>query len=660
MVKYFKYIFLAAITLIAASGCQEDIEDTFSKKPTAPVLVNNGAILLTQNTMSEDITWAWSAARFMNGEVTYDLYAQYEDQPAVQVGSGTKNLSLSVSKTDFWSLIKGIPSVPENASFDINFYVNATDALNTYTSAKQRVKVYAYGNAVSPVLSATVSEVVLDINNPTGNLSLLSWEPARLKYNEAITYNVYMSYNNGTEVEVAKELTGTTCSKTVDEWNELAVSAGAPESAASNIKFTVKAYSATYTDGVPSEPVTINITTYTATYPDALYLPGSYQDWKPETSKSIPHSTLTKGLFESFFDLTSADGSDVEFKFAPEPAWGNDFGSDTYEQKDADGNIVISGKTVGKGNIKVPSGFYRISVNKKLNTFEMVKVVSMGLIGDATPGGWNAETPMTYDAATHSYSVVANFIADKEYKFRLNNNWTYAIGNNGSFSGPDNFKFTKPSGEYKVVVDVSKHPYSVKVLSTAFPTEEYIYVPGNHQSWTPATAPALKTDAFDGVYKGFSHLDGEFKFTKQRNWEAEYNYNDFSNYSAGITAGGGGNLKVDKAGLYFIDADVVNGKLTTTEINSWGVIGDATAGGWDSDQNMTWDADKKCWTITTTMKDGKFKFRANDDWAINLGGKEDNLTIDGDNMGITAGTYYIELYVERTASNNIYCTVTKK
>lgn len=64
MIKYLKYMFMAAIIMIAATGCQEDIEDTFSKEPAAPELVNNGTILMTKNTMSESITWAWSAARF--------------------------------------------------------------------------------------------------------------------------------------------------------------------------------------------------------------------------------------------------------------------------------------------------------------------------------------------------------------------------------------------------------------------------------------------------------------------------------------------------------------------------------------------------------------------------------------------------------------------
>lgn len=56
MIKYLKYMFMAAIIMIAATGCQEDIEDTFSKEPAAPELVNNGTILMTKNTMSESIT----------------------------------------------------------------------------------------------------------------------------------------------------------------------------------------------------------------------------------------------------------------------------------------------------------------------------------------------------------------------------------------------------------------------------------------------------------------------------------------------------------------------------------------------------------------------------------------------------------------------------
>lgn len=498
MIKYLKYMFVVAIVMIAATGCQEDWEDTFSKEPTAPELVNNGMILMTKNTMSESITWAWSAARFMQGEVSYALYTQYGTGAAVQVGTATKDLSLTMTKTDFHTLLEGISGIPENNSFDLAFYVVASDANGKYESAKQTMKVYAYGDAVSAVVAASVPELVLDINDPAGEVQLLSWEAARLTYNEAVTYAVSVSYGGGEAIEVAKDLTGTTCTKTVDEWNELIVATGAPEAKPAEVQFTVTAYSETYPDGVPSAPLAVTVTTYKATYPAYIQLTG--------TDKKLPQSTLTKGLFECFVNLAS----DTNFKLL-DPDSAAELGSDDAEATTDDkGNKVINGTIGGNTAISLSAGTYRISASMKFNTLQIVKVESLGLIGSATVGGWDKETPLEYDGVANTYSVVTTLTKDGEYKPRANDNWGYAIDADGIFKdGGDNFKFEGETGEYKVVVDVNKHPFVVKVLSTAFPTEEFIYIPGNHQDWSPEAAQALRTSDFDGVYKGFSYLNGD-------------------------------------------------------------------------------------------------------------------------------------------------------
>lgn len=650
MIKYLKYMFVTAIVMVAATGCQEDWEDTFSKEPAAPELVNNGMILMTENTMSESITWAWSAARFMQGEVSYALYTQYGTATAVQVGTTTKDLSLTVAKTDFHTLLKGISGLPENTSYDLSFYVVASDDNGKYESAKQMMTVYAYGDAVSAVVTPTVTELVLDMTDPAGEVQLLTWEAARLGYNEAITYAVAVSYNGGEAVEVAKDLTGTICTKTVDEWNELVVATGAPEAVPADVQFVVTAFSETYPDGVPSAPLTVKVTTYKATYPAYIQLTG--------TDKKIPQSTLTKGLFESFVNL----GSDANFKFL-DPDSEVEIGSDGAEfTTDDKGNKVMDATIGGNTAISLSAGMYRISASLKFNTLQIVKIESMGLIGSATVGGWDTETPLVYDDAANTYSVVTTLTKDGEYKPRANNNWGYAIAADGIFKdGGDNFKFEGETGEYKVVVDVNKHPFVVKVLSTAFPTEEFIYIPGNHQGWNPATAQALRTSDFDGIYKGFSNLNGDFKFTKVREWnKGEYNSNDFSTYEGGFAPStDGSNINMSTVGFYYIVADVMNGKLTATA-TTWGIIGDATADGWNSDQNMTWDSGKNCWTATVTLTDGTMKFRANDGWDINVGGNIDDLSFGGDNISVKAGTYDIELYLERTGSDAMYCTMMKK
>ena len=212
------------------------------------------------------------------------------------------------------------------------------------------------------------------------------------------------------------------------------------------------------------------------------------------------------------------------------------------------------------------------------------------------------------------------------------------------------------AGMYKMTLNMMDYTYKLEELNF----EEYIYIPGNHQGWSPATAPRLYGANFDGYYSGFSCLDGGFKFTKGPDWAfGEYNWGSFTSHPEGFTGEGGGDITCTVKDFYFIEANVAEGTLKATP-TTWGIIGDATANGWDSDQDMTWNAEKHCWCATITLTDGTIKFRANDGWDINFGGNPDNLSAGGDNIPVTAGTYDIDLYLERTNSESIYCTMTKK
>lgn len=611
---------VAAIAMIAATGCQEDWEDTFSTEPTAPELVNNGAIWMTQNTMSENVIWAWSSARFMQGVVTYSLYAQYGENVA-QIGTSTNDLTISVTKEDFHNILTGFVGSPANGSFDLSFYVEAADAANKYQSTKQAVKVYAYVDAVSPVATTTTTEIVLDMTTPAAELELLSWEPARLAYGEDITYNVTMTYGEGNPVNVATDLTSTSCVKTVDEWNELVVSAGAPEAEASDVQLTVTAYSESYPEGVAASPVTINITTYVANYPECMYLPGSYQGWDPATAVTIKQSTTTKGLYAAYVNLTTADGSDVEFKFSPVPTWEGDFGSDDFTVSTDKGFAIGTGTSVGSANIKVPSGLYHIALNKKFNTIEMIQINQMGMIGGFND--WSTDLVMDYDAATNTYSAVGTFEQGVEYKFRANGDWTYAIGADGLLAtSADNCVFEKETGEYKVVLDVNRHPYSIKYLSTSYP--EQLYLPGSHQGWDPATAPILQGNG-EGQFEGAVNLvdnggaaDCQFKFSPVPRWEGDFGgtYTEENGLYQG-TYGVPDNIVVPN-GYYYMWVDMTAGSFTLLPITGVGLIGDFN--GWGGDEALTYDASANVWTVTANLVAGQgFKVRFNGGWDYNRG-----------------------------------------
>ena len=181
--------------------------------------------------------------------------------------------------------------------------------------------------------------------------------------------------------------------------------------------------------------------------------------------------------------------------------------------------------------------------------------------------------------------------------------------------------------------------------------------------WTPELAPALRSPNGDGKYEGYAYMDGDFKFTKERNWNAEYNYESFTSYDPIFTIGDGTNIKCTEPGYYRLVADVSSGTLTATKL-TWGLVGPATPGGWDAASYtvMSYNMADDCWEITTDLNADEFKFTTNGTWDINLGGDSiDDLSEGGPNLRINeAGTYTIKLYPSRAQSDKMYATIEKK
>lgn len=179
-----------------------------------------------------------------------------------------------------------------------------------------------------------------------------------------------------------------------------------------------------------------------------------------------------------------------------------------------------------------------------------------------------------------------------------------------------------------------------------------IYVPGGYQSgsgyssgdWAPDTAPQLASVNADDNYEGYIYFasdNAEYKFTQGPNWDV--NWGDDN--ADGTLDPNGANLVIDEAGFYRINVNLNNFSYTTTR-TEWGVIGDATPGGWDTDTNMEFNAETREWTAVMDLGAGSFKFRANDGWDINLGDNGDDgiLEYDGANIEVDEpGRYLITL-----------------
>ena len=198
---------------------------------------------------------------------------------------------------------------------------------------------------------------------------------------------------------------------------------------------------------------------------------------------------------------------------------------------------------------------------------------------------------------------------------------------------------TEP-GWVKITLNMMEYTYSIEIIGEM---ALELYVPGGHQGWDPGSAPSLYNRNFDFKYNGFVYFgedNNEFKFTTERNWDGPA-YGDGGD---GTLSSDGGNLVASEVGMYKIDVDLSGSPVYSMVKTEWGLIGDATEGGWDNSTPMTYDPETALWTVTTTLGTGEFKFRANDGWDINLGGDINNLSFGADNIPVTEeGTYEISL-----------------
>ncbi len=207
----------------------------------------------------------------------------------------------------------------------------------------------------------------------------------------------------------------------------------------------------------------------------------------------------------------------------------------------------------------------------------------------------------------------------------------YVIGDAGAFNQPASDGATY----YRISINVLAGTWEF----TPMAFKEYIYEIGNESSWS--TAHALRSANYDGKYVGYYWLDGEYKFKpNEDNWDGDWEYVDGNK----ITDAGGPNMPGVAAGFYMIKVDLSEMTFETTPFTV-SIIGSAN-GAWDTDTDLTYNAEEGCFEVTTTLNDGEFKFRANHDWGINWGGEPNGLSQDGPNIGVAAGTYLIKFYLD--------------
>lgn len=207
--------------------------------------------------------------------------------------------------------------------------------------------------------------------------------------------------------------------------------------------------------------------------------------------------------------------------------------------------------------------------------------------------------------------------------------------------------------------DLSVYSDPIDFTVTPYPSViDYpkLYAPGSYQGWDIANAPFLTSTRMNNKYEGYLNLvmtDNPtgavtFKLTTKPAWGQGIEYGAGS--GPGKLAEKGGDISVSPQGYYLVKVDLNTLTYTTTEINSISVYGSAT-GSPATDLMLARTPNTGIWTITATLQEGGFHFRANQSEKIRYS--------DINNDGITESPTMIEIPVTEAGKYTITLSLDK-
>ncbi|MDH5399775.1 MAG: SusF/SusE family outer membrane protein, partial [Cyclobacteriaceae bacterium] len=298
---------------------------------------------------------------------------------------------------------------------------------------------------------------------------------------------------------------------------------------------------------------------------------------------------------------------------------------------------------------------YSAPITRTITTYRLSNCgnyCAIGLIGDASAGGWGTDTDMVLADPTgvDKYTwTLTTFLNVGSVKFRADDDWAVNWGAADFPAGTGiqdgaNIPIAT-AGYYKIVFDDKTGNYTVTALAGDVYTTIGVIgdaTPGGWGADTDLTQDANNVHIWSGTV---TLTDGEIKFRAENDWAVNWGSDT---YPSGYGIGNGPNIPV-MAGTYTLYFNDVSGQYfimnNATPFTTIGVIGDATPGGWGDDTDLIQDpTNPYLWSGFVTLGDGEIKFRAENDWADNWGASDfpkGKGIQNGPNIPVKGGKYFI-------------------
>ncbi len=151
--------------------------------------------------------------------------------------------------------------------------------------------------------------------------------------------------------------------------------------------------------------------------------------------------------FEAVVDFT---GGNYYFKI-------NNDAAITYGDNEPDGFGDFGGIP-----INAPTGLYHLSLNVINYQYTLTEITTLGLLGDALPGGWTADVDMIYQG-NGVFTLTDVEFMNGFWKVRANDAWAQNWGDNepDGFLETDGSNIAVPAGTFDLYVDLINRNYAV-------------------------------------------------------------------------------------------------------------------------------------------------------------------------------------------------------
>ena len=332
---------------------------------------------------------------------------------------------------------------------------------------------------------------------------------------------------------------------------------------------------------------------------------GTPTGWDSDTDMTqVNDSTWTLTI-----TLSKGDGSGGQgyAKFRADDAWDVNWGSESFPVGTGD-----------QGGDNIPiffDGEYTITFNSNSGYYEFEIASPIGIIGTATPRGWDADFNLFPDSLGGSKFYTTLEMPQGEAKFRANDNWDGSNWGSSDFpngtgtqggsnipvaAGTYNITFDSMTGEYSFQnIDFQK----MKLIGSGVPmggVDSLMRSPSDAKLWVGR----------------MTLTDGDIQFQADEDANSTWGGTDFPSGTAEL---GGGGIPVTAA-EYYVTFNVETLEYNFQEVidySTLGIIGDATPGGFDMSTPLTQDPnDVAIWTGRVNLTEGEMIFIAEDDFSI--------------------------------------------